>query len=701
MVRKNNIMPIDKKSFVISLVVLMLSAIASIINQGFEIGTGTNAFHIPSIFNFADSIEGPSDIFHQTFNRYFSGYWIVVSLFATEENLFNLFLGLQLTFRFLNLFMIWKLICLLGAPSRLASIFCGILLFFPALKYASPIGSSVYAGIYLNHSESVVAFVLLSFYLALQKKFIWSSAIVSAVFMINAFIGVWCGLVMGLTMIYFHKDETWKYIAGKASQMLGIFLLLSSPVLFWIFNSIESTVEYADYDFRQVIRLTFPYHHFIDEKLSSAIAALTAILFTNFSFKIMGKHWSREHKLLLRSIFTILTAIIIFGIFLPYITSNRFLLSLFPLRMDKYLIYLMMIVILSWCLESRQRTNKLERQFPLMILASLLNGNVVLLLISMAIFAERTLESKIKNLAVIFLLINGITHLYTGSIISFQALWGVEAVAIIFLQVGLFLVCFPKCKEYHYYAYIVLAAAALGVMPSIETGASKLAVAAIYAILIVGFTLRVQNPTLRRFFTILSNLLVVLAYSLSVTDDFGLWLFVLISLMTVPLLANLLWPHAVKLFENQYFTFSSICGVLYCMTLLLSVYSFTDRGSIATDNQGFLPFQEAQKWARENTVPHTIFLPVGETNFPTFSRRPVWVDKKLGETAFWAPEIFLEWLPRFIQLEEIDSVESARTLAIRERIEYIVFNREVVEIDTEYERCIVFENNSYWIMKTC
>ena len=73
-------------------VLLLIATALSISLMGFEFPNGNNAIHVPIVLDYAGSDEGPHDAFHQSLKDYYSGFWILLSLFVNEDNIYQTFL---------------------------------------------------------------------------------------------------------------------------------------------------------------------------------------------------------------------------------------------------------------------------------------------------------------------------------------------------------------------------------------------------------------------------------------------------------------------------------------------------------------------------------------------------------------------------------------------------------------------------------
>ena len=792
--------------------VMLIAALGSVALQGFDFATNNNVFHIPIIFDYANSAEGPSDFFHSSLGRYISGFWVAVSLFVSETNGFYVFLGLHVAIRFVTVFMIWKISGLLGGHSLIAAFLCSLILFFPAFLGYSPVGVNEILSNYLTHSQVVIPVVLGSWFFLLKRRFLFGAALAGLAFDINAFVGFWDGLVAGLAMLYLSRKQGGAYLLATAAKMFGIFMLVGAPVLVWLIDSTFSSTPFEAFSYRQYLREYYPHHNFIDTHFGPTLIMSLALVTGFFTLKHVRAGWSRDHQKLVSIIYYLLVIIFMSGMILPYVTDSRLLLNLYPLRMDTYLIYLTAIIVMSWCLRSLKASNPAETSYALVALFSLINGNFILLLVTVILAGNQQPMAKRHNIApFILLLLMGVTHGLFGKPPVFEYLWGAESAVTLLLQGGVLAYFLPRNPTYMRYAYLLIAASIIGVLPEFQGAMWQGAILMIYAALIfclsgkkeqwllpllVAFmavvpafllaskiwlavtavvlllplfflyieplikkyrTMRLitetrfllsgvlayflpRNPTYMRYAYLLIAasiigvlpefqgamwqgailmiyaalifclsgkkeqwLLPLLVAFMAVVPAFLLaskiWLAVTAVVLLLPLFFLYIEPLIKKYRTMRLITETRFLAGLYMVALLWGAGQMHLRGGLSTSPKDARNFTEVQLWARENTAPHTMFLPVGISGFSTLSRRPVWTDWKIGAMVMWSPETYRLWSTRWKQLKAVDTIADAQQLAQKENIEFTVFDKRKIPSKNAINSCIIYENNRYWIMK--
>jgi len=84
---------------------------------------------------------------------------------------------------------------------------------------------------------------------------------------------------------------------------------------------------------------------------------------------------------------------------------------------------------------------------------------------------------------------------------------------------------------------------------------------------------------------------------------------------------------------------------------------------------------EAQLWLRAHSAPDALVLPLDADSFSTLSRRPVWVEPKLGAAVQWAPAYHAVWQPRMAALARLKTMPEVLDYAARNGIAYVVVSR--------------------------
>jgi hypothetical protein len=684
----------DIKCLIMPALFLFIATLASVAFQGFNFPTNNNVFHVPIILDYALSSEGPNDIFHRSLDRYVSGFWPFLSLFANEDNIFVLFLGFHIAVRFLTVFLIWRIAILLGGNSSVSILFVCFIMFFKTFLSFSPVGKNEILIHYLTHSQVVIPLILGSWWLLLERRFLVATAIVGFAFNINALVAIWASLVSGIVMIIcMHREEP-KRIILMAVMMIGIFLLTAAPTIIWILKSLTEIVPYEPFSYWEYLRAYYPNHSFVDVQWHSFATMGLAILTIFVSLNRIGSMWSRDKRELLMSLLFAYTCIFLCGAILPYLTDSRLLLNLFPLRMDAYIIIIWALIVLSWCINSFREADSLEKAYSLIALFSLINGNLPLLLTTLALSDHRSSRpARFKHLFLILLLAVGGLHVISGNPPILQtAASRAQSAFFLLLQSGVIAYFISREHGSADQSLLFIALSAMCLAPEISNPLMLTLIASVY----IAVFFYVVQERFHWTMVLLSVVSVCIVASSSLP-----WLLIVLASVLMPVLSIYIVPFVEKHLFVRLSQKPVMLFVFYVIFVMLGAYQMGKRGDLSANPDLERASVKLQLWARNNTPPHTVYLPVDIEGFSTLSRRPVWIDWKIGAMVMWAPETYDLWSTRWNQLKQISSVADAQQLAQNERIEYVVFNRDKIPTNNVPASCIVYCNEKYWIMQLC
>jgi len=683
---------------------ILLAAVLSVALQGFDYPGNNNIFHIPIVLDYANSIEGPSDVFYHSLSRYVSGFWIGISYLASESNIYYLFLTVHVAIRVFTIFLVWRIVRALGCDGAPAALFCCFLAFLPTFLGDSPVGRNEILIGYLTHSQAVTLPILLSWLLLLKRRFLWAAAMAGLAFDINAFVGAWGGLATGIVMLSCLRGERVVVLLATTVKMLGVFVVVASPVLLWILEATRSVSPHDAFDFRDFLREYFPHHHMIDTHIGAAASLLLAMPIGFLAARHVGARWSADHRRIIVALFATYCAVIVGGMILPYVTDSRLLLNLYPLRMDSYFMFLLGLIIISWCAKSFKEDDEAERAYALIAWSSLMTGNICMLLVALILAGDKPSKSRMLATYLPFALfaMAAASHMASGEAPLLASQIGTRASVIgLIVQGGVSAYFLRNQPNYFARTFLFVAVASTAVVPAfgdIETG---LTVLLVYGVLLVSLLLLKaqppQSPTMARLALFLP-LVAGLAVAALLWGALGS---AVVAALMVPLVLMPFVPFLKRLVGSYRALNAGVLAMMYITALAYGATAMGLRGSLSSKPERSKALAEAQHWARNNTPPHTVFLPVGVDGFSTLSRRPVWIDWKIGAMVHWAPETHELWSSRWQRLKEVRSIRAAEELARTEGVPFIVFDRKTVPLDHTADACVAFENAEYWVMRLC
>ena len=324
---------------------LLAFSILSVFAQGIVFPSGNNVFHLPILLDYAASSEGPHDAFSLSSEHFVNHFWVVLGAITNEENIKSVFAITQILLRFLTLIAIFFLVSTLRAGtisfrSIELAVFCvGLLPFFPLFEGESTLGRNWQFPNALSHSAAVVPVACISLAFILRGHFLAAASVVGVAFNLNAFVGVWIGLCAGIVCIWQMRQSSPRAIAARALSMIALFCLFAAPTIWWILNTVMTPlVESAPaFDFRDYLRTYYGLHTFVDLQKPRFASVIFACVCACPAVIVMARGLSDGRSTRCCALPLSLVAILLLGAALPYLTSERLLLTLYPLRMDTYL----------------------------------------------------------------------------------------------------------------------------------------------------------------------------------------------------------------------------------------------------------------------------------------------------------------------------------------------------------------------------
>jgi len=683
----------NTKHFATAFIVLLIASLSSVALHGFDYPYLNNTIHVPIVLDYARSAEGPADLFTRSLDRFVSSFWVALSYVATESNIYALFLGIHLAVRLLFGFLIWRIACLLGGDKPVTLALACFLLFFDSFLGGSLVGHNDFLAPYLTQSEVVIPIILASWWLTLRNRYLGAAGLLGLAFNVNAFIAIWSSLAAGLAMIVDRRQHATFAVLRTAVLMTAVFAAVASPTIIWILSALGDVRPHPDFGFGQYLRERFPYHTFIDVQVPETITSLLFFAAGMAALAHIGGSWTSRQRSVVWSLLCGLMAVFVFGMILPYVSDERLLLVLFPLRMDTYIVLLIGIAVVAWAAKAYAGDDARQLPYAMIGLFSLVNSNVALLLLSVIGAANRPVRLRTPRSWLLGLWIAvAAAHLIFGRPVALSAEPPALAAFTLVLQGAIVAFFLARRENAIAESFIFVSVCALGVYPSLDGLLATALVAGVYAAaLLYACGLR-PRPILALTAPVL---LAIGALPSAVRVS------LLVVVMAMPVAAR----YAVPFLSTRAFRRGGInTGVAYAVLAVLVVLGAADmarRGGLSRNPEQARLHSEAQLWARQNIPPHETLLAVGAENFSTLSRRPVWVDWKWGNTILWAPELYATWSSRWEEVRSIQSLADAQALADREDIDYIVIKKSRVPVTDLPAHCILFENDVYAIVTTC
>jgi hypothetical protein len=151
--------------------------------------------------------------------------------------------------------------------------------------------------------------------------------------------------------------------------------------------------------------------------------------------------------------------------------------------------------------------------------------------------------------------------------------------------------------------------------------------------------------------------------------------------------APLRWAHAAAL------------PALVAVALVAGVANAARTGTLNHLPEKDRAFAEAAVWLRVHSQPDALVLPLtGEVKgFSTLSRRPVWIDGRMGAAAMWSPDFYPIWRARMQEVRALQDGSQVADYALRHGISYVLAPLDQFATPNRLET--IYKNQHYRIAR--
>lgn len=590
----------DAASVAFLWIATLLVATVSLVYTGYEFGLSNNAFHVPFVLSLDRLPQFHSNEFYSTLKFFTSAVWFVVRLLTNEHNVETVFFSLHVLSRIGAVYAALHLAKTLGLTDRLGLLLVALGLVVSPHLLASYVGGHDFFNEYFTHTALTWPFVLLALADCETQRFQRAAFFAGLVFLINAFVGVWLGVVLALGAAMNwrqHQRHDWW-------RLPAIFLLVCAPVLLWIKLAISGGPTGEDFDFRNYLGAYFGGHFVIDwtdvPRMLEAGAIFAATIWCAVELGKQRLAWTLAG-------FVIVVAA---GIVLPYFTNNRLIFNLHLLRaagVPQFLFPLLVLVV-AW--RRCGGTTWIERMSAVLIAVSVINGmSALVALAGLALPMFRLTDRRRLGAAIplaalaaaLGMVVGRAGQLGAGQFVGLYC-----ASAILLLD--------PESRN------------------SLRGSARVLIVFVLLGISI-GSALELHEGLAR--YRNVAGLLVV-------------WVYLLCNLRQWRLV-----PRLVKGFSTVLIASLAIQAAGVAVTIVKRDSALRADAATRNDYFALIDWLKGQPFRGPLLVP--VELKDGEVtdnllfryNLQLFSRQPVWVDWKQGAAVMWQPAFHAVWRPRY------------------------------------------------------
>ena len=621
MSNKNDQSPKEHPRFQLRILILCVTgALLSIWFQGFQFGISNNIFHIPYVLRLGENAQFANDAFYQSLNHFTSVIWPFLRLFTTEQNVWSIFLVAHIASR-IFLFISVSMLLMSFGVKRLRWLFIAMVLLAatPLFMGASDVGVTGMLISYFTQTELSYPLILLAFLAWSRDRRKTAVAILGIVFDINAFVGVWCGLVvMFLLMRELSVTENLKGFFYNGLKLLLIFIVVGSPAIVWIALSTIGDHKAQYFDYIEFIQSYYPYHFLISAASMQAVGALLSmVLITLLTLKKakFAQIWTH--------IYLGFILVFVLGVVLPYITHERLLINLHLLRVDGVLQLLSIVYLMAFLF----RCDDLEswRRRPEKLIALVALGTGQWYLISLAFLLLHYPTAKLRH--------------------------AVGVAGCLLLLIGLYLNSNSKDVIEAWLFLPLLFAAALEVSAQKHAWLGWLWLAA--GLSGIGFVVNAGVFPL----VALSSLSVFLMLGIIVY-------FALAKRGLLPLL---------MLKTNFPVVLMSVFFVLPALWYGYGIFETRDKlNNVEAD------WAALQGWVRNAALEGEFLIPLKiegakkVKDFQLEARVPVWVNWKQGAAVMWKPDFYEQWSPRYQEVGRLKDAADFYAYSCRRHIPFFV-----------------------------
>lgn len=680
-----------RRSSILPVFWLLLLTLVSVSIQGLTFPSGNNLFHLPILLDYAGSAEGPHDAFSQSSENFVSYFWVGLAQVVTEENIEPVIVASHVLLRFLTLLSLYVLLLSLGQPRQtnrlVAAGFVGIVGLAPLFLNVSPLGRNDQLQHALSHSVAVIPVVLLALVFVMRGRPIWAAVVIGLAFNVNAFVAIWFILCLGLVVLFDARTTQHQHIMKTLGLCALAFLICGAPTGLWILSTLtKARSDGPPFNFLDFIRLYFPGHTFPDVMVPELAAfAFAALCFGGALRTITAQlHPQAARRALL--FLAGLLGVLIIGVALPYLTAERLLINLFPLRMDTFVYLIAAALLIAAVARNPDKPNAEETHSLTWIFgaavaaAAFLNGNALLLLVALWPVAP-SLQMRLWTLAM--LVLGLVLQVTLTEHLPLLATRGDKEMLSVLAQVVLVLIWAYQSERGARLGPVLAAVALLPgfALPPVMT-------APLYGC--AALLILTSQPVLRMGVLCLfvaAGLVAALIHQQMPPTP------VLAALLPALIIGAAHWLPRLSLRLFQYPGFvtalliSIVAGLIW--TGLNSARSYV----ILRPH----PYAELGAWLRANTPPHSTLLPVNMNLLSAASRRPVWVDWKTGAVVMWKPSLYSLWHERYLAWRDIQTVSDAARLATDNDIDFVVFRSRDYPTQTHPAWNVVHETRDFWV----
>lgn len=662
-----------------------LAAVAASWLSGIAFPGQNNVWHVPIVLDFAGSAEGPHDPYHQSFRNFTSIFWSIIKLIASEDNIQTVFTLLNVLGNAYLALSIFYLARAASARDLPVSIAVSFLCFAYGLWISTRLGYSELFVSQLTHTQFAVSSCVIALALMVAHRPLTAALVLGLAANLNLFIAFWAAILFGLALL---ADQRGRAALPVLLAPL-LFLIGASPVLAWVLATARSTgLAQADVPIAFFSQM-FAGHMFglsYPQALSQTLALLLAA-----GLALRGcPGLARLQRL--GSLGVIGGLMLPFVVALPYVTSNPLLLNLHPLRSASVLTAVSAAAAAALFATRFDDSDPEVRLGAILAVAgfSLRLPVVSVLGFAMAMPATspgwRLVRLLLPTIAAGALLLPAPELAANAKDVAGMVLIGGTASLAGF---GAAAADRPDA------ALRQFCLAALALVSGLATVASREAPAWTMIALLAALFLVMVGTATRALLGAAMLLLAAAAGGilLAMADD---RLFLAGGVTATASLAIIPLGRAWPAWGREVTGLRVIAALLLVLVPAGLLRGAASGFAVSRDGRE-TDFLAAQRWARANTAPGTMFMAPDAAGFSLFSRRPVWLDQAQHAAVLWQPGFYPMWRCRADAMAQANTLGGLQGLMQQAGVAFAVIRADRYAQGAEGSFPAVYQNR-HWVI---
>lgn len=316
-------------------IIASIGSLVSIGVTGFVVGVRNDIYYFPILNALYNEPQFANDAFVQSLRYFSSGLWLLLSGAAHRVDTYFLLLFLDFVSRLISFLGFIACASLLGLKgwrpwALLTTLLCSTAL----LRGQSLAGDGGLFINYFTHSEIANGLTLILLFFVIRGWIVAAVVVNGLVFFINAFIGAWDAVMLGVSMaiMTWRGIFNWRQVLTRGLVGTALALPLLAPVIRNILAN-PAFGKPIDFDYVTYLEEFWPYHFiFGDISIGEKIGLTSIVALGLLAFVRLGRQGVPFIVAM-----TAFAGLYVIGIFVPAFTHDPLVLNLHLLRVSTML----------------------------------------------------------------------------------------------------------------------------------------------------------------------------------------------------------------------------------------------------------------------------------------------------------------------------------------------------------------------------